>query len=156
MDAATKDNKDLFSLGIDESTVKVYQKAISDIAEANKQLEVYSDKTVDPTSKLNAISSQEDKISQLRQKQAIERKRQEEDLEYQAAQARIDAMAEGSEKVQAQMRLDHEREIQEIQRQKQEYIRARIQEEKEIFDAQEELKAKEDKNIRRKPLMPLP
>lgn len=150
LDAATKDNKDLFSLGIDESTVKVYQKAISDIAEANKQLEVYSDKTVDPTSKLNAISSQEDKISQLRQKQAIERKRQEEDLEYQAAQARIDAMAEGSEKVQAQMRLDHEREIQEIQRQKQEYIRARIQEEKEIFDAQEELKAKEDKKYKKK------
>lgn len=150
LDAATKDNKDLFSLGIDESTVKVYQKAISDIAEANKQLEVYSDKTVDPTLKLNAISSQEDKISQLRQKQAIERKRQEEDLEYQAAQARIDAMAEGSEKVQAQMRLDHEREIQEIQRQKQEYIRARIQEEKEIFDAQEELKAKEDKKYKKK------
>lgn len=150
LDAATKDNKDLFSLGIDESTVKVYQKAISDIAEANKQLEVYSDKTVDPTSKLNAISGQEDKISQLRQKQAIERKRQEEDLEYQAAQARIDAMAEGSEKVQAQMRLDHEREIQEIQRQKQEYIRARIQEEKEIFDAQEELKAKEDKKYKKK------
>ncbi len=150
LDAATKDNKDLFSLGIDESTVKVYQKAISDIAEANKQLEVYSDKTVDPTSKLNAISSQEDKISQLRQKQAIERKRQEEDLEYQAAQARIDAMAEGSEKVQVQMRLDHEREIQEIQRQKQEYIRARIQEEKEIFDAQEELKAKEDKKYKKK------
>lgn len=149
LDAATKDNKDLFSLGIDESTVKIYQKAISDIAEANKQLEVYSDKTVDPTSKLNAISGQEDKISQLRQNLAIERKRQDEDLEYQAAQARIDAMAEGSEKVQAQMRLDHEREIQEIQRQKKEYIRARIQEEKEIFDAQEDLKAKEDKKYKK-------
>lgn len=102
------------------------------------------------TSNLNAISSQEDKIFQLRQKQAIERKRQDEDLEYQAAQARIDAMTEGSEKVQAQMRLDHQKEIQEIQRQKKEYIRARIEQEKKVFDEQEELKARQNKDYKKK------
>lgn len=131
---------DKLVIGSDE-----YNKLNSEIEALQKKLSSSPSVNV-----LNAISSQEDKISQLRQKQAIERKRQEEDLEYQAAQARIDAMAEGSEKVQAQMRLDHEREIQEIQRQKQEYIRARIQEEKEIFDAQEELKAKEDKKYKKK------
>lgn len=150
LDAASKDNKDLFSLGIDESTVKVYQKAVSDIAEANKQLDIYNNKTADSTSNLNALSSQEDKIFQLRQKHALDRKRQAEDLEYQAAQARIDAMADGSEKVQAQMRLDHQKEIQEIQRQKQNYIRVRIQEAKEIFDAEEELRAKENKDYKKK------
>lgn len=102
------------------------------------------------TFNLNAISSQEDKIFQLRQKQAIERKRQDEDLEYQAAQARIDAMTEGSEKVQAQMRLDHQKEIQEIQRQKKEYIRARIEQEKKVFDEQEELKARQNKDYKKK------
>lgn len=150
LDAASKDNKDLFSLGIDESTVKVYQKAVSDIAEANKQLDIYNNKTADSTSNLNALSSQEDKIFQLRQKHALDRKRQAEDLEYQAAQARIDTMADGSEKVQAQMRLDHQKEIQEIQRQKQNYIRVRIQEAKEIFDAEEELRAKENKDYKKK------
>lgn len=150
LDAASKDNKDLFSLGIDESTVKVYQKAVNDIAEANKKLDIYNNKTADSTSNLNALSSQEDKIFQLRQKHALDRKRQAEDLEYQAAQARIDAMTDGSEKVQAQMRLDHQKEIQEIQRQKQNYIRVRIQEAKEIFDAEEELRAKENKDYKKK------
>ena len=131
---------DKLVIGSDE-----YNKLNSEIESLQKKLSSSPSVNV-----LNAISGQEDKISQLRQKLAIERKRQEEDLEYQAAQVRIDAMAEGSEKVQAQMRLDHEREIQEIQRQKQEYIRARIQEEKEIFDAQEELKAKEDKKYKKK------
>lgn len=122
-----------------------YNKLDQEIKELQKRLS--SD---DSTSNLNALSSQEDKIFQLRQKHALDRKRQAEDLEYQAAQARIDAMADGSEKVQAQMRLDHQKEIQEIQRQKQNYIRVRIQEAKEIFDAEEELRAKENKDYKKK------
>lgn len=96
------------------------------------------------------LRKQQENLKSLQEKQAIERKRQDEDLEYQAAQARIDAMTEGSEKVQAQMRLDHQKEIQEIQRQKKEYIRARIEQEKKVFDEQEELKARQNKDYKKK------
>lgn len=45
-------------------------------------------------------------------KQSIERKRREENLENQVIQSRIDAMADGEARIRAQRELDNKKEIQ--------------------------------------------
>lgn len=90
------------------------------------------------------------KLEDLRKKHLQERQRQEEELEYRVAQSRIDAMEAGAEKELAQRELNNRREISLLQRQKEDYIQAVIQFEKEKFEAEEELKAKKDKRYVKK------
>lgn len=99
---------------------------------------------------INALTSQQDKILGLESKYALERRRQAEDLEYQIAQARISAMADGYQKVKAQRDLDNKKEIQDLQRQKEDAIRAEIDSQKKVFDEQEKLKAKQNKGYKTK------
>ncbi|WP_234191122.1 hypothetical protein [Bacteroides fragilis] len=96
------------------------------------------------------IRSQNDKISEIERKQAIQRKRQAEDMEMEISQSEIDAMTEGAEKKRMQRELDNRKEIQSLERQKEDMIQAVIQAEKEIFDAQEELKVKENNKYQKK------
>lgn len=98
----------------------------------------------------NKITNQQSRIVELERKNATDRIRQQEDLENKVAQSRIDAMDEGFEKEKAQMELNHKKELQEIGRQRQDYINAIIQMEKEAFDAKEKLKASKDKNYKTK------
>lgn len=86
-------------------------------------------------------------------KNAIARIKEEIDLENQVAQERINAMDEGYDKELAQRELNNKKELQALQRQKEEYIRAYKQAQKEIFEAQEDLKAKQNPNIRNKHLI---
>lgn len=102
----------------------------------------------------NSIQTQQSRIDELLSKQAQDRIKQEADIENRVAQARIDAMADGYEKQEAQRKLDNEKELQSIERQKQEYIQKAVQAQKDIFDAQEELKAKQDKNYKKKAFDP--
>lgn len=97
---------------------------------------------------INALTSQQDKILGLESKYALERRRQAEDLEYQIAQARISAMADGYQKVKAQRDLDNKKEIQDLQRQKEDAICAEIDAQKKVFDEQEKLKAKQNKGYK--------
>ena len=92
-----------------------------------------------------AIRAQNDKLMTLESKQALERERQQQDLENQLAQSSIDALSDGYEKEKAQRDLNNKKEIQALKRQKEDYIRAYVQAQKEIFDAEEELKAKKTK-----------
>lgn len=149
---AEKELKTLRSLGstATQSEIDDAEKELNKIADIFKKLTGKSINDKSSVNQADKLRKQQEKLKSLQEKQAIERKRQDEDLEYQAAQARIDAMTEGSEKVQAQMRLDHQKEIQEIQRQKKEYIRARIEQEKKVFDEQEELKARQNKDYKKK------
>lgn len=71
-------------------------------------------------------------------------------MENQVEQARIDAMADGSEKILAQRELDSKREIQAIDRAKNEYIQKEIQRQKEIFEATEDLKAKQNPKYKKR------
>lgn len=96
------------------------------------------------------IRSQNDKISEIERKQAIQRKRRAEDMEMEISQSEIDAMTEGAEKKRMRRELDNRKEIQSLERQKEDMIQAVIQAEKEIFDAQEELKAKENNKYQKK------
>ena len=113
----------------------------------NKQQNALTSKEI---KKINSVSAQQDKISELEQKQAQAHIRQQADLENQVAQARIDAMADGAEKVRDQRKLDNKKELEAIERQKEEYKQKVIQSQKEIFDAQEELKTKQNPNYKKR------
>lgn len=142
--------------GIDAAVVKSYKDNVKKLKEAEKELKVYdtSSKQESAANKLRkqqeGIRSQNDKISEIERKQAIQRKRQAEDMEMEISQSEIDAMTEGAEKKRMQRELDNRKEIQSLERQKEDMIQAVIQAEKEIFDAQEELKAKENNNYQKK------
>lgn len=142
--------------GIDAAVVKSYKDNVKKLKEAEKELKVYdtSSKQESATEKLRkqqeGIRSQNDKISEIERKQAIQRKRQAEDMEMEISQSEIDAMTEGAEKKRMQRELDNRKEIQSLERQKEDMIQAVIQAEKEIFDAQEELKAKENNKYQKK------
>ncbi|WP_455612859.1 hypothetical protein [Bacteroides congonensis] len=102
----------------------------------------------------NSIVDQQNKIANLLDKQALERKRREEDLENQAFQARINVMEEGEAKIRAQRALDNKKEIQDLKRQREDYIRTEIEYQKKVFDEQEELKAKKTKGYKKKTFDP--
>lgn len=111
-----------------------------EIAKLDQMLAAYS-----TTNKYNEIISKNERILSLEMKYAIERQRQQQDLDNQLEQSRIDSLQDGYEKEQAQRELNNKKEIQALERQKEDYIRAYIQGQKEIFDAQEELKAEQTK-----------
>lgn len=98
----------------------------------------------------NSIVDQQKKISELLDKQATERKRKEQDLENQLTQSRIDAMAEGEAKIRAQRELDNKKEIQDLERQREDYIRTEIELQRKAFDEQENLRAKQTKNYKKR------
>lgn len=58
-------------------------------------------------------------------------------------------MDEGFNKEQAQREFNNKKELQALQRQKEEYIRSYIQTQKEIFEAKEDLKAKQNPNYKK-------
>lgn len=78
----------------------------------------------------------------LKEYNATEMIRQEIDLQFQVEQARIDALKEGSEKTLAQMKLNHTKELEELKREKENYLAAIIENEKEKFEADPKNKGK--------------
>lgn len=75
-----------------------------------------------------------------------DRARSAKDMEFMAEQARIDAMRDGAEKVRAQRTLDNRKELENLERQKEDYIRQVVEQEKAIFEAKENQRAKEKQN----------
>jgi hypothetical protein len=138
--------------GVPEEVAKQYNALIKQKTEAEEKLKIYDDKGL--TKEYNSIVDQNQKISSLMDKQSIERKRREEDLENQAIQSRIDTMTEGEAKIRAQRELDNKKEIQDLERQREDYIRTEIEYQKKLFDAQEELNAKKSKDYKKKTFDP--
>ena len=97
-----------------------------------------------------AIRKQTETLKTLEQKQSLDRAKEAVDMENQIEQARIDAMAEGGDKILAQRELNNKKEMQAIDRAKEEYIQKEIQRQKEIFDATEELKAKKNPKYKKR------
>lgn len=127
---------------------KEWNKYTKQIQEAQKQIDKYSDSKT--AKEYNSIVNQQKKISELLDKQATERKRKEQDLENQLTQSRIDAMAEGEAKIRAQRELDNKKEIQDLERQREDYIRTEIELQRKAFDEQENLRAKQTKNYKKR------
>ena len=67
--------------------------------------------------------------------EAIQRQRAEEDLEFSVQQARIDAKKDGIDKILAQNELNHKRELLNIERQKQDLLKAIQDQERTIWEA---------------------
>lgn len=76
-----------------------------------------------------------DRYNELLEKQKKEKERSAKDMEFEIEQARIDAMKSGSEKILAQMDLDHKKEVEELKREKEDYLQQKIDNEKAIFEA---------------------
>lgn len=144
------------ALDVSKKNSDEWNKYTKQIQEAQKQIDKYSSPTKQESAaeklrkQQEGIRSQNDKISEIERKQVIQSKRQAEDMEMEISQSEIDAMTEGAEKKRMQRELDNRKEIQSLERQKEDMIQAVIQAEKEIFDAQEELKAKENNNYQKK------
>lgn len=130
-----------------ESAIKAKEKELQNVEKTLETLTGVRNKDV---SRENSVSSIGVKLSDLMKKQALERAREAVDLENQVEQARIDAMADGSEKILAQRELDSKKEIQAIDRAKNEYIQKEIQRQKEIFEATEDLKAKQNPKYKKR------
>lgn len=74
------------------------------------------------------LRKQTDKYNVLLEKQALEQKRNAEDLQMRVDEARIKAMDEGSAKTIAEMELNFEKEMQAIDRQKEDALRKKVEE----------------------------
>ena len=77
----------------------------------------------------------EEKYSALQDKQAEEEARAAKDLAFAVRQAEIDAMAEGESKVLEQMELNHAKEMEELERQKTDYLRKKVENARAAFEA---------------------
>ena len=71
----------------------------------------------------------------LQEKQAVEAARAAKDMEFAVRQSEIDAKKEGSEKILAQMKLDHDMEMEELEREKADYLQRKIDNAKAAFEA---------------------
>ena len=140
-------------IAIQENLQDSYQKS-SKALEKLVTVSGLGGKYEDTDKNYNSLVDQQKRINDLLGKQALERSRKEEDLENQAVQSRIDAMADGEAKIIAQRELDNKKEIQALKRQKEDYIRAEIEYQRKIFDEQEELNAKRSKDYKKKTFDP--
>ena len=77
----------------------------------------------------------EEKIRLLSDKQAMAQKRAAEDLEFSTREAEINAMREGTAKKLAQIELDHDKELEAIERAYSDLKQKRIDEAKQLWDA---------------------
>lgn len=127
-----------------------YRDLLQSIQKDEERLQNLTMKPAAQSKQYNSIQDQQDKINELLDKQEQERIKNQVEMENRAAQAEIDAMADGAEKVRAQRELDNKKELEEIIRQKNEYIKGQTNAQKEIFDAQEELKSKENSKYKKK------
>lgn len=130
-----------------ESAIKAKEKELQSVEKTLETLTGVRNKDV---SRENSTTSAGGKLSDLERKLALERAKEAVDLENQVEQARINAMADGDEKILAQRELDNKKELQAIDRAKEEYIQKEIQRQKEIFEATEDLKAKKNPKYKKR------
>lgn len=109
-----------------------------------------NEKAIREQKRAEAIRKQAEILKNLEKNQSLDRKRDAVELENQVEQARINAMADSSDKTIAQREYDNKKELEAIDRAKEEYIQKEIQRQKEIFDAREELKAKQNPKYKRR------
>lgn len=138
--------------GVPEEVAKQYNALIKQKTEAEEKLKIYDDKRL--SKEYNSILDQQKKIANLLDKQALERKRREEDLENQVIQVRIDAMAEGEAKIRAQRELNNKLEIQNLKRRREDYVRTEIEYQKKIFTERERLNSIYTKKYKKKTFDP--
>lgn len=113
------------------------QRMLKDNQEYNKLMDQAGLKTQKPAPINTNVEDKARKESEqeLQIKNAKDYAHQLEELYYDAEQAKVDGMAEGSEKALAQMELNHEKELIAIDRQKEEFLQRKKDNAKGEFDA---------------------
>lgn len=108
-----------------DEMMKDYDEELKKIASGNKPTT-----TIDPKDAKRFAN-----YTSLQEKQAVEAARAAKDMEFAVRQSEIDAKKEGSEKILAQMKLDHEMEMEELEREKVDYLQKKIDNAKAAFEA---------------------
>lgn len=138
--------------------LKDNKKAVDDLVKANealiKSIDVGAFANSNGSNDINDYTDQLNRIKELRKKNASERIRLDTDLENQVEQARINAMEDGMDKEMAQRELNNKIELQDIERQKREYIRKITEAQRQIFEAEEDAKVAKDENYKKKTFDP--
>lgn len=93
-----------------------------------------------PQSTQADIQQKQQQLQKLLSKQSLEGDRSIQDIWNEIWQDEIDAMDNGSEKTLAQMQLNHEKQLQAIDKEKDDLLQKRKEEAKAVFDAEENLK----------------
>lgn len=93
-----------------------------------------------PQSTQADIQQRQQQLQNLLSKQSLEGDRSIQDIWNEIWQDEIDAMDNGSEKTLAQMQLNHEKQLQAIDKEKDDLLQKRKEEAKAVFDAEENLK----------------
>lgn len=88
------------------------------------------------------LRKEQDKFNVLLDKQSIEQQRSAEDMQMKVDEARIKAMDEGSAKTIAEMELNFEKEMQAIDRQKEDALRKKIEDARAAWEANPKNKGK--------------
>ena len=127
--------------GVDAATVKNYKNNIKKLKEAEKELKVY-DSFSKQENQAEKLRKQQEKYKSLLDKQSLEQKRSAEDLQMKVDEARIKAMDEGSAKTIAEMELNFEKEMQAVDRQKEDALRKKIDDARSVWEANPENKGK--------------
>lgn len=145
----------LEALDVSQKGSDLWNKYAKEIEDSQQKIDLYSvsksnSAELKEVKQENQVTSQSSKLSEIERKQVIERAKEAVDMENQIEQARIDAMADGGDKILAQRELNNKKEMQAIDRAKEEYIQKEIQRQKEIFDATEELKAKKNPKYKKR------
>lgn len=123
-----------------------YDKAKKDLEEKEKAYKDLGGITGSALTKQESdaekLRKEQEKYSLLMNKQALDRQRQEQDQETAVAQSRINAMEEGSEKTIAQMKLDHQKEIETLKRNREDYLQKKIDAERSLYESNPKNKGK--------------
>jgi hypothetical protein len=112
------------------------------IAEYDKKINAFSTNTSSQESAADKLRQQTEKYNLLLNKQALEQQRFAEDLQMKVDESRIKAMNEGSKKTIAQMELNFEKEMQAIDRQKEDALRKKIEDARSAFESNPKNKGK--------------
>lgn len=117
------------------------EKEINDILK-KAGIDVYDNNASKQESAAEKLRKEQEKYKVLLDKQALEQQRSAEDLQMKVDEARIKAMDEGSAKTIAEMELNFEKEMQTIDRQKEDALRKKIGDARTAWDANPENKGK--------------
>lgn len=125
------------------------QKIRSNILEAQKKLEAYNVQSSKSAENKGTRDERADLDKELTDA-SKERQKLEKELYFQEQQNRINLETNERKRKEAQMRLDHEKELYNLEQQKQSAIDAEIERQRAIFDAVENTKAsKDDKYVKK-------
>lgn len=134
----------------DKYTTEQYHKAVAAEKAASDAFKKLGgdDKDTASAKKHNERIARQARERADKRKAELDAARAAKDLYFLEEQARINAMTEGAAKIRAQRKLDNEKELDQLERQKEDYIEKVVSREREAFNAIEEEKAKNNENYK--------